>query len=47
VILMTALRTPELIADARELGAYDVVAKPFELRHLETLVGQACTSQQH
>jgi DNA-binding NtrC family response regulator len=31
VVLMTAFGTPDKLADARNSGAYDVVAKPFNL----------------
>jgi len=37
LILMTAFGTPEIIADARALGA-DVLNKPFELEELKQLV---------
>jgi DNA-binding response OmpR family regulator len=37
IIVMTAYGTPELIAQARTLGA-DVIAKPFELDELNRLV---------
>lgn len=37
LILMTAFGTPEVIADARALGA-DVISKPFELGDLNRLV---------
>lgn len=37
VILMTAFGTPEIVAQARALGA-DVIAKPFELDDLSRLV---------
>jgi DNA-binding NtrC family response regulator len=47
VILMTAFSTRELITGARDLGAYEVLNKPFELRHLETVVDQACALQHY
>ena len=37
LILMTAFGTPELVADARALGA-SVINKPFELEDLKRLV---------
>jgi CheY-like chemotaxis protein len=37
VVLMTAFGTPELIEQARALGA-DVIAKPFELDELSRLI---------
>jgi DNA-binding NtrC family response regulator len=45
VILMTVFSTPELIAGVRELGAYEMLNKPFQLRHLETIVDQECALQ--
>ena len=39
VILMTAFGTPEVIADAKAMGA-DVLAKPFELKELNGLVAR-------
>lgn len=42
VILMTAFGTPELVAGALELGAYDVMAKPFDMNELEAVVVRAC-----
>ena len=37
VILMTAFGTPDVVAEAQDLGA-DVLAKPFELAELNRLV---------
>ena len=42
VILMTAFGTPELVKDALELGAYDVMDKPFDMNELEAVVARAC-----
>jgi len=42
VIVITAFGTPELVQDARCLGAYDVMDKPFEMNHLEGVVSRAC-----
>ncbi len=41
VILMTAFGTPEDTADALQLGAYDVLNKPFDLDLLVTHVSGA------
>lgn len=41
VILITAFGTPELAADARKLGAYDVLNKPFDLHVLQAVVEHA------
>jgi len=43
VVLMTAFGTPELAAEARGLGAYAVLEKPFDLAALEPLLDSACT----
>ncbi len=42
VILMTAYDTPEIARAALELGAYQVLHKPFDMHHLEPLVVKAC-----
>ena len=39
VILMTAFGTPEVVADAKAMGA-DVLTKPFELKELNRLVAR-------
>jgi DNA-binding NtrC family response regulator len=41
VIMMTAFGTPELSRQALELGAWRVVAKPFEVHDMAELVAQA------
>lgn len=41
VILMTAYGTPEVAEGAIQLGAYRVVAKPFEVDEMAALVRQA------
>ena len=41
VILMTAHGAPEIVAGALELGAFRVVAKPFELHDITNLVAEA------
>jgi DNA-binding NtrC family response regulator len=42
VILMTAFGTPELVAEAMDLGAYDIMNKPFDMDALEAVVARAC-----
>jgi DNA-binding NtrC family response regulator len=42
VILMTAYGSPEVTKGAIELGAYQVVSKPFELQDLQPLLMKAC-----
>jgi two-component system, NtrC family, response regulator AtoC len=43
VVLMTAFGTPELTAEARGLGAFAVLEKPFDLGSLEPLLEAART----
>lgn len=42
VILMTAFGTPEVVEGALDLGAYDVMDKPFDMNELEAVVSRAC-----
>jgi DNA-binding response OmpR family regulator len=44
VILMTAFGTEELTTGALELGAYQVIHKPFDMHELEPLLLRACDS---
>jgi DNA-binding NtrC family response regulator len=44
VILMTAFGTPEVAKGALDLGAYQVVHKPFDMNDLEPLLLEACGS---
>ena len=46
VILMTAFGTPEICAEARRLGAFTVLDKPFDLDDLEGLVVRALATPQ-
>lgn len=41
VILMTAFGSPEITQRARDLGAYDVLDKPFDMHDLEPLLVEA------
>jgi DNA-binding NtrC family response regulator len=41
VIVMTAHSTAEMIKSALDLGAYRVVAKPFEVHQMADLVSDA------
>jgi len=41
VVMMTAFGTPEVTAGALKLGAYKVVAKPFDVHAMVDLVTQA------
>ncbi len=41
VILITAFPTPELEQQARDLGAFDTLEKPFPVAALKRLVGEA------
>jgi DNA-binding NtrC family response regulator len=44
VILMTAFGTPEVAKGALDLGAYQVVHKPFDMHDLEPLLLEACSA---
>ena len=44
VVLMTAFGTPEVVKGAFDLGVYDVLHKPFEMRDLQVLLQKACDS---
>jgi two-component system nitrogen regulation response regulator GlnG len=41
IIVMTAFGTPDVVRGALDLGAYRVVAKPFEMEAIADLVAQA------
>jgi two-component system response regulator AtoC len=43
VVLMTAFGTPEIAEQARQLGAWAVLEKPFDLQALEPLLDAALT----
>lgn len=45
VILMTAYGSPEILAEARRLGAFSVVIKPFEMYELAPLVERALSAR--
>ena len=45
VILMTAYGTPEVVKGAEELGAFQVVHKPFEMADLASLVARASNAR--
>ena len=47
VILMTAYGTPEILAEARRLGAFAIVDKPFEMDALPPLVEHALSARAH
>jgi DNA-binding NtrC family response regulator len=47
VILMTAYGTPEIFDRARQLGAFTVVNKPFEMNELAPLVERALAARPH
>ena len=44
VILMTAYDTPEVTKGAIDLGAYQVMRKPFDMNDLEPVLLKACRS---
>jgi DNA-binding NtrC family response regulator len=41
IILMTAYGSPEVLRGADELGAYQVLTKPFEINEVAALVSEA------
>jgi two-component system response regulator PilR (NtrC family) len=41
VVMMSAYATAEVAAEARALGAYEVVAKPFDVDHCEPMLRRA------
>lgn len=41
VVMMTAFSTPEVVAQARRLGVYDVLSKPVDLTGLAALVADS------
>lgn len=45
VVMMTAFGTPQMAEDARALGVFDVVAKPFDVRVLEDVIVKAYQSK--
>jgi DNA-binding NtrC family response regulator len=47
VVLMTAFGTPEVVKGALELGACQVLHKPFEMHDLEPLLLKARGSRRH
>lgn len=47
VVMMTAFGTPDIVAGARELGAYDVVNKPFDIHGIERLLVEAHQARAH
>ena len=47
VIVMTAYGSPELLTEARRLGAFAIVDKPFELDALPPLVERALAARPH
>ena len=46
VILMTAFGTQEILEEARRLGVFTVLDKPFELDELDTLIERAIETPQ-
>lgn len=41
VVMMTAHGTSEMFDDARSLGVYDILSKPFDLRTVPTILAAA------
>ena len=44
IVMMTAFGTPEIVEAALELGVYEVFHKPFEMRDLQLLLEEACST---
>ena len=44
VVMMTAFGTPEVVKGALDLGAYQVLHKPFDMHDLQSLLEEACSS---
>ena len=42
VVVMTAYGTADVIGGALDLGAYDVLDKPFDMQDIEPMLLQAC-----
>jgi DNA-binding NtrC family response regulator len=47
VVMMTAHGTPDTVAGARALGAYDVMAKPFDVHQVEPVLVKAHQAHTH
>lgn len=47
VVLMTAIRTPELVEDAVDRGAYCVLNKPFDMQIVEDVIAKAHRASLH
>lgn len=47
VVMMTAHGTPETEAEARALGVYDVMAKPFDVAQIQSVVTRAYAARPH
>jgi DNA-binding NtrC family response regulator len=47
VVMMTAFGTPEVTAGALALGAHRVMAKPFDMRALKSMVVEAHDARPH
>lgn len=43
LILMTAFGTPDILDEARQAGAFEVLSKPFDMRRIVALAGDALT----
>jgi len=45
IVMMTAFGTPQMTADAKRLGVYEIIAKPFDVGAIEELLAQAHRSK--
>src|SRR5688572_19092223 len=47
VVMMSAHATPEIAAEARALGVFDVLGKPFDVNGCEQVLRQAHVANRH
>ena len=45
IVMMTAFGTPQMTADAKRLGVYEVIAKPFDVGTIAGLLAEAHRSK--
>ena len=45
VVMMTAFGTPEVVRQARALGAHRVIDKPFNMHDLGVVLAEACAAR--
>lgn len=47
LVMMTAYGTPQMAEHARQLGVYEIIAKPFDVGVLEDVIVKAYQSKTH